>query len=334
MLNTPSLKTLGLLIALLITVLATFASIAFGQTPMTFDTVFDALFFYDPTLTEHIIVRANRLNRAVLAMLVGASLALSGTLMQAMTRNAMASPTLFGINAGALFFVAMAFTFLSLTSISQFIWFAFLGAAVAGVMVYLLGMQGPGGASPVRIVLAGAAMTALFVAFTQGLLILNRESLEGILYWLGGSVAGKSLDTLTPFLPFFVGALVLMALMVRQINLMMLDEDVARSLGQRVMVARLLLGVVIVILAGGSVALAGVIGFIGLIIPHLARGLFGRDHRWVLPGAALLGATLLLAADTLSRFIVPPQEIPVGALTALVGTPFFIYVARKRSPSL
>ncbi len=334
MLDTPYLKSLGLLSALLITVLATFASIAFGQTPMTFGTVFDALFFYDPTLTEHIIVRTNRLNRAVLAILVGASLALAGALMQALTRNALASPSLFGINAGALFFVAMAFTFLSLTAISQFIWVAFLGAAVAGVLVYMLGMQGAAGLSPIRIVLAGAAMTAMFVAFTQGILILNRESLEGILYWLGGSVAGKSLDTLSPFLPFFTLALVLTVVMVRQINLMMLDDELARSLGQRVLLARLVLGVVIVILAGGSVALAGMIGFIGLIIPHLARGLFGRDHRWVLPATALLGASLLLGADTLSRFIVPPQEIPVGALTALIGTPFFIYVARKRSPSL
>lgn len=334
MLNTPYLKTLGLTLCLLATVLATLFSIALGQTPMTLATVIDALITYDPTITEHIIIRANRLNRAVLAMLVGASLALAGALMQAMTRNALASPSLFGINAGALFFVAMAFTFLSLTSLDQYIWVAFLGAAVAGVMVYMLGMHGTAGLSPVRIVLAGAAMTALFVAFTQGVLIMNRESLEGILYWLGGSVAGKSIDTIMLFFPLFAGALLLVALMIRQVNLMMLDDDLAKSLGQNVLVTRLILGLVIVVLAGGSVALAGMIGFIGLIIPHLARGLFGRDHRWVLPASALLGAALLLGADTLSRFIVPPQEVPVGALTALVGTPFFIYVARKRSPSL
>lgn len=334
MLNTASLKSLGLTLSLALLLVATLSSIAFGQTSMSFRTVFDALFFYDPVLTEHIIVRANRLNRAVLAMLVGASLALAGALMQAMTRNSLASPSLFGINAGALFFVALAFTFLSLTSLAQFIWVAFLGAAVAGIMVYMLGMHGAAGLSPVRIVLAGAAMTALFVAFTQGVLILNRESLEGILYWLGGSVAGKSLGTIATFLPFFAVALVLTALMIRQINLMMLDDELARSLGQRVMAARLVLGLVIVVLAGGSVALAGMIGFIGLIVPHLARGLFGRDHRWVLPASAILGATLLLGADTLSRFIVPPQEVPVGALTALVGTPFFIYIARKRSPAL
>ncbi|MFG1496847.1 iron ABC transporter permease [Saccharospirillum sp. HFRX-1] len=327
-------KSLALFFCLLLTLVSGFASIALGQTAMSLDTVWQALFAYDDSVVNHIIVRANRLNRAVLALLVGSSLAVSGALMQALTRNALASPSLFGINAGALFFVALAFSFLSLTSVSQFIWFAYLGAAVAGVLVYLLGMSGPAGLSPVRIVLAGAAMTALFVAFTQGLLILNQESLEGILYWLGGSVAGTSFATMKPFVPIFVIALIATALLVRQINLMMLDEAVARSLGQNVLATRLALGVIVVVLAGGSVALAGMIGFIGLIIPHLARGLFGRDHRWVLPASALLGASLLLGADTLSRFIVPPQEIPVGALTALVGTPFFIMVARKRSPAL
>lgn len=334
MLNTTFTKSLALFVCLLLTLVSGFASIALGQTAMSLDTVWQALFAYDDSVVNHIIVRANRLNRAVLALLVGSSLAVSGALMQALTRNALASPSLFGINAGALFFVALAFTFLSLTSVSQFIWFAYLGAAVAGTLVYLLGMSGPAGLSPVRIVLAGAAMTALFVAFTQGLLILNQESLEGILYWLGGSVAGTSFATMKPFVPIFVIALFATALMVRQINLMMLDEAVARSLGQRVLATRLALGVIVVVLAGGSVALAGMIGFIGLIIPHLTRGLFGRDHRWVLPASALLGASLLLGADTLSRFIVPPQEIPVGALTALVGTPFFIIVARKRSPAL
>lgn len=334
MLSTPFAKSLGLAGCLVVTLIAALASIALGQTAMSLDTVLDALFAYDDSVINHIIVRANRLNRAVLALLVGSSLALAGTLMQALTRNALASPSLFGINAGALFFVALAFTFLSLTSVSQFIWFAFLGAALAGLLVYLLGMSGPAGLSPVRIVLAGAAMTALFVAFTQGLLILNQESLEGILYWLGGSVAGTSFETMAPFVPLFVIALLATAALVRQINLMMLDEAVARSLGQRVLATRLALGAIVVVLAGGSVALAGMIGFIGLIVPHLARGLFGRDHRWVLPAAALLGASLLLGADTLSRFIAPPQEIPVGALTALVGTPFFIFVARKRSPAL
>lgn len=334
MLSSSLGKSLALFCCLLLMLVTGFASIALGQTAMSLDTVWHALFAYDDSVVNHIIVRANRLNRAVLASLVGSSLAVAGTLMQALTRNALASPSLFGINAGALFFVALAFTFLSLTSVSQFIWFAYLGAAVTGLLVYLLGMSGPSGLSPVRIVLAGAAMTALFVAFTQGLLILNQESLEGILYWLGGSVAGTSFATMKPFVPIFVIALIATALLVRQINLMMLDETIARSLGQRVLATRLALGAIVVVLAGGSVALAGMIGFIGLIIPHLARGLFGRDHRWVLPAAALLGASLLLGADTLSRFIVPPQEIPVGALTALIGTPFFIAVARKRSPAL
>lgn len=334
MLSTLPVKALGLTLCLALLLATTLASIALGQTPMSFATVINALFNYDASQIEHIVVRANRLNRAVLAALVGSSLAIAGTLMQAMTRNGLASPSLLGINAGALFFVALAFTFFSLTRLQDYIYIAFFGAAVAGILVYSLGMTGSASRSPVSIVLAGAAITALFLAFTQGLLILNRESLEGILYWLGGSVAGKPLSSVLPFLPFYGIAIMGTVMLVRQINLMMLDDDVARSLGQRVAVTRLALGVVIILLAGGAVALAGMIGFIGLIIPHLARGLFGRDHRWVLPSAAMLGASLLLGADTLSRFIVPPQEVPVGALTALVGTPVFIAIARKRSPTL
>ncbi len=334
MLSSTGLRSAGLLALLLVAALAALASLAWGQTRMPFETVIEALIAYDDTVVEHIIVQANRLNRVVLALLVGTSLGIAGALMQAMSRNALAAPELFGVNAGAVFFVALAFTFFSLTRIEHYIWIAFFGSAVAGSLVYLIGLKGRGGLSPVRIVLAGAAISALFVALTQALLIMNRESLEGILYWLGGSVAGRSIASTQPFLPVYAAAIALTALMVRPINLLMLDDDVARGLGQNLLRTRILAGLIVVVLAGGSVALAGMIGFIGLVIPHMARSLFGRDHRWVLPASAMLGATLLLVADTASRFIVPPQEVPVGALTALIGAPFFIHVVRKRSLSL
>lgn len=334
MLQRTKSRLAGLLLLVLLTAITALASTAWGQTRIPFRTVIEALIAYDDSVVEHIIIQANRLNRVVLALLVGTSLGVAGALMQAMSRNALAAPELFGVNAGAVFFVALAFTFFSLTRIEHYIWVAFLGAGVAGGLVYLLGLQSHTGLSPVRMVLAGAAISALFVAFTQALLIMNRESLQGILYWLGGSVAGRSLASIQPFLPLYAGAMLLTALLVRPINLMLLDDDLARGLGQNLLRIRLLVGLVIVILAGGAVALAGLIGFIGLVIPHMARSLFGRDHRWVLPASALLGASLLLGADTLSRFLVPPQEVPVGALTALVGVPFFIQVVRKRSLSL
>ncbi|AJQ94324.1 FecCD family ABC transporter permease [Gynuella sunshinyii] len=334
MLHTTTAKTAGLLICSLVLLAAAVASIAFGQTRIPLNVVIDALFHYDDHITEHIIIQSSRLNRAVLAVVIGTNLACAGTMLQALTRNALASPSLFGINAGALFFIVAAFSFFSLTSLEQYIWVAFMGATVAGLLVYLLGYQQSIGFAPIQVVLAGAAITALFVAFTQGLLILNRESLEGILFWLGGSLSSRTMAMIIPFLPLFALAWIVTMIMTRQMNLMLLNDEIAKGLGQRIIVVRLVLGTLVIVLAGGSVALAGMIGFVGLIIPHLARMLFGRDHRWVLPAAAMFGAILLLLADTLSRFVVPPQELPVGVMTAFLGTPVFIAIARRRSPVL
>ncbi|MHA7879942.1 MAG: FecCD family ABC transporter permease [Saccharospirillum sp.] len=333
-LRTPTAKTFGLLACLLLTLAAALTSTAFGQTLIPLATVIDALVAYDGTRVEHIIIHANRLNRVAMALVVGSSLAVSGALMQAMTRNALASPSLMGLNAGALLMIVIGLSFLSLTSLMQYVWLGLLGAALAAALVYLLAAQGREGFAGIRIVLAGAATTALFVSFTQGVLITHRESLQGVLFWLGGSVSNRSLDLLLPVLPLVAFAWLITASLVRPLNLLMLDDETARGLGQNLNHTRLWLGLDIVILAGTAVALAGLIGFIGLITPHLARGLFGRDHRWLLPAAAMIGASLLLLADTLSRFIMPPQEVPVGVLTALLGVPFFIAVARRSSPAL
>ena len=158
--------------------------------------------------------------------------------------------------------------------------------------------------------------------------MVDQQSFESVLYWLAGSVAGRDLDLVLPLLPLFGGAIVLSALLVRHANALLLG-DMVTSLGMRAGSIKLLLGLVVIVLAGSSVALAGMIGFVGLIVPHMARRLFGIDHRWMLPGCAVLGACLLLLADTASRFLIPPQEVPVSVMTALIGTPFFIYLARR-----
>ena len=163
----------------------------------------------------------------------------------------------------------------------------------------------------------------------EQLLVVDQQSFESVLYWLAGSVAGRDLDLVLPLLPLFGGAIVLSALLVRHANALLLGDDMVTSLGMRAGSIKLLLGLVVIVLAGSSVALAGMIGFVGLIVPHMARRLFGIDHRWMLPGCAVLGACLLLLADTASRFLIPPQEVPVGVMTALIGTPFFIYLARR-----
>ena len=328
MLTTPPAKTLGTLLCLGLLLAATVSSLIFGHIPVSLAMLINSLTDYDPGSLEHLVIHSERFSRTVTSVVVGAGLAIAGALMQTLTRNPLASPGILGINAGAMFFVVVGATLFSLTSPSQLVWAAFTGAATAAVLVYFLGQEAGRGVSPVRTVLAGVAVTALFVSFAQGLLILNQDRFESILFWLAGSVSGRELDAIVPLLPLFGGALILALLLSRQLNLLGLDDEVIRGLGLRVGQVRLLIGLVVIVLAGTSVAMAGLIGFVGLIVPHMARGLFGTDHRWLLPLSAIIGATLLLAADTLARLVIPPQEIPVGVMTALLGTPLFLHLAR------
>ncbi|MCV9878209.1 FecCD family ABC transporter permease [Brenneria izbisi] len=305
------------------------ASLMYGQTTIALSVVFKALFYPDPQQIDHILVTTTRLSRTCIAVVVGASLAVAGALMQALTRNPLASPGIFGVNAGAMFFIVFLAAWLPLSSSLSLTWTAYAGAAVAGGLVYFLGTLGNSRASQLRIVLAGAAITALFTAFTQATLVVNQDGLDSMLFWLAGSVSGRSLALLLPMLPWFAAAMLLSLLLARHINILVAGEDVAKGLGQRTGMIRALLGLCVVGLAGGAVAIAGNIGFIGLIVPHMTRRLLSTDHRWLLPGCAVLGATLLVLSDVVARLLIQPQEIPVGAMTALLGAPFFIYLARK-----
>lgn len=322
-------RVVGLLLGMLLVAGAFVASVMLGTTEIAPPTFAQALVHYDPARVAHIIIRTERLPRAVIAALVGASLAIAGALMQTMTRNPLASPGILGINAGAMFFVVVAVSLLPLHSPADYVWAALLGALVAACLVVVLSRGRQGELSPLRVVLAGVAVTAMFVSFSQGLLIIDRQSFESVLYWLAGSVSGRELSLVVPLLPLFGGALLLCALLVRHANALLLGDEMVKGLGMRAGTIKLLLGLVVILLAGSSVALAGMIGFVGLIVPHMARGIFGVDHRWLLPACALLGASLLLLADVASRFLMPPQDVPVGVMTALIGTPFFIYLARR-----
>ncbi|WP_249978626.1 FecCD family ABC transporter permease [Vreelandella olivaria] len=330
MLNSSATKSIGLLIGAVAMLSAFLVSVMSGTSDIAWSTLWAALHRYDPGKVAHIILFTERLPRAVVAALVGASLAIAGALMQTITRNPLASPGILGINAGAMFFVVVAVSVLPLHTPAHYVWAALLGALVAALLVMLLSRGRHGELSPLRVVLAGVAVTAMFVSFSQGLLIIDQPSFESVLYWLAGSVSGRDLSLVMPLLPLFGGALLLCTLLVRHANALLLGDDMATGLGLSATTIKLLLGLTVIVLAGSSVALAGMIGFIGLIVPHMARGLFGIDHRWLLPACALLGACLLLLADIASRFLMPPQEIPVGVMTALIGTPFFIYLARRK----
>ncbi|RSL30390.1 iron ABC transporter permease [Salibacterium salarium] len=309
--------------------LAFAASIVFGQTPITVEQAVNAFVSYDENSTEHIVVRSDRLPRAVIASVIGASLAVAGTFMQALTQNPMASPSIFGINQGAIFSVVIGVVLFSVSSLAALTGLAFLGAAAAAVIVYFLGSLGRDGLTPVKIVLAGAAISALFQSYTQGILVLDEAGLQDVLFWLAGSVSGRTLDMLLPVLPFIGTALVGAMFMGKAVNLLVTGEDIAKGMGQHVAALKALMGIIVVLLAGSSVAVVGAVGFIGLVIPHVARFFAGSDYRWVIPYAAMLGAVLLVSADVLARLLIMPQEVPIGVMTAMVGGPFFVYIARK-----
>ncbi|MCA0982870.1 iron ABC transporter permease [Halobacillus yeomjeoni] len=322
------LKGMGIIAGLILLVLCTFASIVFGYTDVNIRDVYQAFFNFDET-NLHIIITEVRFPRALIAACVGASLAIAGVLMQALTRNPLASPSIFGINAGASFFVVVAISYIPSLSLQGITWLAFAGAAVAALVVYGIGSIGREGLTPVRLTLAGAAIAALFFSFTQGLLVLNEKALDEVLFWLAGSVQGRSLDHMLPVLPYIVAAWLGSLFIGRHINVLLMGEDVAYGLGLRTAWIKAIAGIVIVLLAGGAVAIAGPIGFIGIVIPHIARWLVGQDHRWVIPYSAILGAILLLLADISARYIIMPEEVPVGVMTAIIGTPFFIFIARR-----
>ena len=329
LLTSTSMKRSVLIFSCVLLIVAFILSVALGQTSIPFQLVYDAFFNYDASNPEHVIIRTSRFTRAVVATVVGASLAIAGALMRALTRNPLAAPDILGVNAGALFFIVCAITFFSVDSLIHYMWVAFLGAGIAGALVFFLGLLGRDGLTPIKIVLAGAAISALFASFTQGLLVIDEQGIQSVLFWLAGSVSGRNLDMLLPVLPFIVLGGSIAFFMGRPINILQSGDDIAKGLGQRTILTKVVMGIIVILLAGGSVAVAGSIGFIGLIVPHMAMGLVGTDYRWIIPFSAVIGSTLLLLADIAARFVIMPLEIPIGVMTAFIGAPFFIYIARR-----
>jgi iron complex transport system permease protein len=285
----------------------------------TVDNSFDAL-----------VIQTVRWPRSLMAMAVGAALAVSGALMQGLTRNPLAETGILGIEAGgALAVVATLFVFGS-SSLSVYAGVAFLGAAIAAVSVYGLGTLGRGGATPLNLTVAGAAMTAFISSITTAILIVSQRTLEEIRFWLAGSLAGRDFDLFLHVLPLMVTGLLLALVLGKQITTLSLGEDIAKSLGQQTVWIKLLAAASVVLLAGSSVAIAGPIGFVGLIVPHMVRFFIKTDYRWILPYSAVLGAILLLVSDIAARVLLKPQELPVGVMTAFIGAPVFVYLAKSK----
>jgi ferric citrate transport system permease protein len=311
--------------AIILLTLGIIISTTVGAADIDLSMVFKSFFEVNPS-KEQLIIQTLRLPRAIIGALVGANLAVAGALMQAITRNSLASPQVFGVNAGASFFIVTAFAFFPTLSSPSLVFFAFIGAAVGGITVY--SFASGGGMTHVKLALAGIAVHFLLSSLTQGIIIFNEQA-KDVLYWLVGSINGKSWTHVTIILPWSLSGLLIALLFSRSISILVLGESTAQGLGQRVDRIRILAGILVIILAGSSVAVAGPVGFIGLIVPHIVRKLVGGDYRRIIPFSALFGALLLVYADILARFIAYPFESPVGIVTAIIGAPFFLYLARR-----
>ncbi|QRG67219.1 FecCD family ABC transporter permease [Brevibacillus choshinensis] len=328
LLSSNFLRVIGVVAAFALLVYLSYASLIFGVIDTSWQTAIDAYTHFNGT-NEHIVIKEVRVPRVLNALSVGFCLGMAGTLLQSLTRNPVADVELFGLNAGASLFVVFAVTFIGISSLTEFTWISFLGAAVAGCIVYMLGSLGRDGLTPVKLVLAGAAITALASSIRHGMMVLNEKATDEVLFWLSGSVGGRKLEYLDTVFPYMVIAWIAAFALARPIQTLLMGDDVAKGLGQRTLLVKIATGAVIVLLSGCSVAVAGPIGFVGLVTPHLARYLVGIDTRWILLYSGLLGSILLLMADIAARFIAMPAEVPIGVMTALIGIPFFIYVARK-----
>ena len=323
------IRIFSLGIGILVVLLGIFASISYGAADIPMSKILTAFTNYDDS-TEHIIIRSMRVPRTLIASMVGASLAIAGALMQGLTQNPLAAPGILGINAGAALAVVTVVFGLGTSTPALITLVAFIGALIAALTVYSLGSLGQGGATPLNLTIAGAVLTALLSSITTGVLILSERTLEEVRFWLAGSLAGRDFNLFLTVLPWMVVGLLTAFALSRQINALSLGESVATGLGQQTGWIKLATASSVVILAGSAVALAGPIGFVGLLVPHLARGVMGVDYRWVLPCAAVFGAGLLVWADLAARWLIRPQELPVGVMTALLGAPFLLYLVRWR----
>ncbi len=314
-----------LILLTIFTLILCYLSITKGFIPTSYDTLIDAYKDFNNS-QEHIIIRTSRIPRTLNSLLVGGALGVSGLLTQGLTRNKLASPSILGINSGAVLTLVIVLTYFPNVSSLGLAWLAFLGALGSSLLVYLLCGGLSGDIRPMDLTLGGTALGALFFSLAQGILYKNEAALEQV-----GSVEGKKLELIVKFIPIILIVIVFTLLIGKKFNVFSLGEEMARSLGMKTLYFKILIIAIVAILSGVSVALAGPIAFIGLITPHIVHKFIGTDYKWLIPFSILTGASILLLADIMSRFIIYPKEVPVGALTALIGGPFFIYVAKRRT---
>jgi ABC-type Fe3+-siderophore transport system permease subunit len=313
--------------SILIMMIGLICSLKWGQAQVSWQTLLEAL-TYQGSDKAHLYIQTLRLPRAIMACIVGMQLALAGLLTQLTTKNPLASPHIFGINAGAALAVVVGLVALPHFGNIGLIGFAFVGAALSALLIWSL--AGTGRQQYVRLALAGITIHFLMSSLTEGFIIMNQHATDSMIFWLVGSLNQAAWTEVRIILPFFVGGMVLFSFMLPSFKLLLMDYDIAAGLGQRVNLVRGLSILLVILLAGSAVALCGPIGFVCLLVPHMARAMVGTNLTILGPLTALLGGILLLYADFLSRFIAFPFESPVGIVTSAIGAPYFIYLARKQ----
>ncbi len=315
-------------VALGLLALAVLASIAFGARVVSSHDVLTALNGGSDSVAQAAV--AKRIPRTLLAIVVGGSLGLAGTVLQGVTRNPLADPGLLGVTTGASLAVVSGIAFFGLSSSTAYIWVAIAGAAAAAAFVYAVGSLGRGGATPLKLALAGATTSAAFSSLISAILLPRIDVMDQFRFWQIGGVGGATYPKLLQIAPFLVVGLLICFATARGLNSLALGDDVAAGQGEWVARTRVIAFVGAVTLCGAATAVAGPIVFVGLIVPHVCRLVVGIDHRWLLPGSAVVGALLLTVADVIGRVVARPAEVDVGVVTAFIGAPVFIYIVRRQ----
>lgn len=327
----PGRRAAGLAVAVLALATAAALSIAVGSNALAPAEVWHAFASPDGTVTDQIVLDL-RLPRTAAAIVAGVALGLAGALIQAFTRNPLGDPGILGVDAGAALFVAVGVA-LGATSAAQFLPWAFGGALLVTVAVYAIGGTGRGGPDPVRLTLTGVAVGAVLMGITSAMTLLDPVTFARLRGWNAGSFVERGWDVVLPVAPF-VGAGVLVALAcARPLNALGLGEELATSLGTRLVRTRVLSIAAITVLAGSATAIAGPVAFVGLMAPHVARWIVGPDQRWILPYTMVIAPTVLLLSDVIGRVVLWPSEVPVGIVTAFVGAPVLIALVRRARAS-
>ncbi|MNM59175.1 putative siderophore transport system permease protein YfiZ precursor [compost metagenome] len=322
-------KTIGIYLgSILFLGLCVLASLAWGSKNVGFSEAINALLNSTDLSFSALVVR-ERIPRTIFGIMAGASLGISGALMQSITRNPIADPSILGVNTGASLFVVIGIAFFNINSANQYIWLALAGAGITAVIVYFIGSIGNGGTTPIKLALAGAATSAVLTSLVSAIILPRSDAMDKFRFWQVGSIGGANWDSIRLILPFVVVGLIISVAATPALNVLALGDDVATGLGVNIGIIRIICAVAGVILSGATTAIAGPIAFIGLMIPHTIRLIFGSNLNGIVPLSAIGGAALLIISDVIGRVIGSPGEVQVGIITAFIGAPILIMIARK-----